>query len=49
MAKKGGSWLDWVVLVVGVLMLGTDLGWWGFWTVGPWASAFVLYGLYKVL
>ncbi len=46
---KGNSWINWVVLVVGILMLGQDLMWWNFWEVQALTSAFVLYGLSKVL
>ena len=49
MAKKSGSWLDWVILVVGLIMLGQNMGWWSFWTIEAWTSAFVLYGLSKVM
>ena len=35
----------WVLLVVGVLYLLGDLGWWSWWNVQWYTVAFILFGL----
>lgn len=41
-------WAGVVVLIIGILYLGQDLGWWGFWTLKWWTVMFLLIGI-KVL
>jgi len=51
MAKNMGScpaWLSWVTLIVGVLYLIADFGWFN-WGVSWYTSLFVLVGLYYVV
>ena len=43
----GGFWW-WLVLIVGVLFLLRDLGFWSFWNIQPWTAVFVLLGLAKL-
>ncbi|MBW2985207.1 hypothetical protein KY313_00940 [Candidatus Woesearchaeota archaeon] len=31
-----------ITLVVGILYLGQDLGWWAFWTLSWWTVAFLM-------
>ncbi|MBC8500353.1 MAG: hypothetical protein ISS25_01670 [Nanoarchaeota archaeon] len=50
MAKDCPVWMNWVVLIVGILYLLADLGvfaWWGD-TISWWTVMFVLLGLWKV-
>ena len=35
----------WVILIIGVLYLLNDLGWWNVWVVNWWTAVFVLVGL----
>ena len=45
---KDLAWFNWVILIVGILMLGQDLGWWAFWGIGAWTSVFLLYAISKL-
>jgi len=51
MAKSGASacpaWLAWVTLVIGVLYLIADFGWFN-WGVSWYTALFILAGLYYV-
>ena len=31
-----------ITLIVGILYLGQDLGWWAFWTLNWWTVAFLM-------
>ena len=51
--KKGGErlmhkWLSWAILIIGLILLGQDLGLWRFWTISPWTIIFLLVGLWKL-
>ncbi len=35
----------WVILIIGLLYLSADLGWWDFWNIQWWTVAFILVGL----
>jgi len=35
----------WVILIVGVLFLFRDLGWWDFWNIQWWTILFLVIGL----
>lgn len=36
-----------LVLIVGILYLGQDLGWWSFWELKWWTVAFLIVGIHK--
>ncbi|MBL7051090.1 hypothetical protein ISS04_02900 [Candidatus Woesearchaeota archaeon] len=36
-----------LVLIVGILYLGQDLGWWSFWALNWWTVAFLIIGIHK--
>jgi len=40
------KWLSWALLIIGLILLGQDLGFWGFWTVGNWTIAFLFVSLW---
>ncbi len=35
---------SWIVLIIGILFLFRDLGWWDFWNLQWWTVAFLLVG-----
>lgn len=39
------GWFNWVVLIVGILYLLTDLGTISFWNLSWWTVLFILWGL----
>ena len=50
---KGGdccpSWMNWLILIVGILYLLTDLGTIAWWSVSWWTIAFLACGLVGVM
>lgn len=42
------KWLAWALLIIGLILLGQDLGFWKFWTISPWTVLFLLIGLWKL-
>lgn len=47
MDNKCGAW-GWVLLIVGLLFLLQDLGWWNFFGLKWWTVAFLLAGACKI-
>ena len=37
-----------ITLIIGILYLGQDVGWWGFWTFSWWTVAFLMLGVCKL-
>ncbi len=42
------KWLAWAILIIGLILLGQDLGFWRFWTISPWTIIFLVFGLWKL-
>ena len=40
--------LGWVIFIVGVLYLLTDLGWMSWWNISWWTILFLIYGLIMI-